>query len=93
MTETDPETEETIISYDYYEVRLYNTPTSAAITEAVIAAMWSPSDEKKLINDYNAVVNGILEDDGYIEAYTDFLSQRKALKEQIAEDFTEWNNN
>ncbi len=71
-----------------YVVNIGGELTSSAITLAVISAVWGAGVEQKLINDYNAAQLGILSQ-SYIEAYAEFLSQRKALKEQIAADSLE----
>ena len=49
-------------------------------------AMWSKDAEQKMLNDYNAAQLGILGEE-YIADYKDFLTSRKAIKEQIDTDF------
>ena len=53
-------------------------------------AMWSKDAEQKLLNDYNAAQLGILGEE-YVNLYKDFLTTRKAIKEQIDTDFLTFN--
>ncbi len=69
----------------YYSVNIGGELSSSAITLAVISAMWGDGVEAKFLNDYNAALMDLL-DDSYVDAYSDFLSQRKSLKEQIEAD-------
>ena len=74
------------------EVTIYNPITKDQLTQAVITAIWDNDFEKKLINDYNGAKAGLFNTATkakYIANYTDFLNERKAIKEQI--DF-DWNN-
>jgi hypothetical protein len=69
------------------EVVVWATVTREKITAAVIAALWPSDYEAKLMNDYNAAKEGVLEDaQKYIDRYTAFLAERKAIKEQVATD-------
>lgn len=57
----------------------------------VILVIWFI--EKNIINDYNGAKAGLFDEETnqkYIDAYNDFLIQRKAIKEQIDLD---WNEN
>lgn len=56
-----------------------------SIKQAAINEVWGHDVENKYINDFNAANSGIL-DSSYIDAYKQFLSDRKALKDQIGED-------
>ena len=62
------------------------------ITEAVVTTLWDRDREKKLINDYNAAKEGVFGDvsgdvaQKYIAAYKSFLTERKAVKEQVDSD-------
>lgn len=65
---------------------------SNVITAAVIASVWDSSYEQKLVNDYNAAVIGVYEDDAAqkkLTAYKDFLNARNELKAQIDADCAE----
>ena len=53
-------------------------------------AMWSKDAEQKMLNDYNAAQLGILGEE-YISKYKEFLTARKAIKEQIDLDFSNYN--
>jgi hypothetical protein len=70
------------------EVTVWATVTREKITAAVIAALWDSDYEAKLLNDYNAAKEGIFGEDGqkYIDRYITFLSERKAIKEQVNAD-------
>jgi hypothetical protein len=70
------------------EVTVWATVTREKITSAVIAALWDSDYEAKLLNDYNAAKEGIFGEEAqkYIDRYTTFLSERKAIKEQVAVD-------
>lgn len=68
------------------EVIVWATVTSNLITQAVINHLWGNNYEQKLLNDYNAAREGLVEGeqaDAYVQSYINFLSQRKAIKEQI----------
>lgn len=74
------------------EVTIYQPITKDQLTQAVITTIWDNDLEKKLINDYNGANAGLFDaatKAKYIANYTDFLNERKAIKEQI--DF-DWNN-
>lgn len=74
---------EPTVQYQCDQVRVYKSLTKNNILEAVIAAKWPDSVEKKLINDYNAVQLEVINDDGHIDAYKAFLEERAALKDEI----------
>ncbi len=75
--------------WECYEVTVGEEVTQAAITEEVIDALWGGGVEQKLLNDYQAFQLGLL-DESYETPYTEFLAQRKDLKEQIATDYALW---
>ena len=82
----------TISQWGCYQVSLHQPIDKEMLTKAVIAAIWDNDLEKKLINDYNGAKEGLFEEvinQKYIDAYNDFLIQRKVIKEQIDLD---WNN-
>ncbi len=71
-------------------------PVSAnKITEAVLTHLWSANYEQKLANEYNAANLGLYgaktseAAKAKIQAYTDFLTARAAVKTQIDEDCEE----
>ena len=78
-------------AWNYDEVVVWSPISSDAITKAVMNYIWSKDAEQKYINDYNAATLGIL-DDSYIEAYKNFMIQRKSIKEQIDKDYNEYLN-
>ena len=73
----------TTVKWECDEVIVWGTVTRNKITEAVV---------KKLINDYNAAKEGVFGDvsgdvaQKYIAAYKSFLTERKAVKEQVDSD-------
>jgi hypothetical protein len=62
--------------------------TRAKLVQTVLNEIYGHDVENKYINDFNAANNGIL-DNSYIDAYKQFLSARKALKDQIDADCLE----
>ena len=85
------EGEEPTKAWQYNEVVVWGPVTSDVVTKAVMNYIWPKDVEQKYINDYNAAVLGIL-DSSYIDAYKDFMVQRKAIKEQIDKDYNEYIN-
>lgn len=69
-------------AWQCYETLIWNNPTRESVTEAVITALWPPTVEAKLINDYNAAKEGILGAE-YEQAYINFINDRKAIKDEI----------
>ncbi len=82
----DPEAQS---SWICYEVTICGLPTENSITQAAFSALWGDGLEQKLLNDFQASQAGIL-DSAFATPYTDFLAERKALKEKIREDFALW---
>lgn len=75
------------------EVTIYAPILKEQLTQAVITSIWDNDLEKKLINDYNGAKVGLFDtvtNAKYIDDYTSFLNKRKAIKEQINND---WNEN
>jgi hypothetical protein len=68
------------------EVVVWATVSREKLTSAVLASIWPSDYEAKLVNDYNAAKEGVL-GETYIQRYKDFLSERKAVKEQIEQDY------
>ena len=83
------EGEEPTKAWQYNEVVVWGPVTSDGVTKEVMNAMWSKDTEQKYINDYNAAILGIL-DESYIEAYKNFITQRKSIKEQVDKDYNEY---
>lgn len=80
--------------YSCYEVIVWATVTRNKITETVIGKMWDVNYEQKLINEYNSAKLGMYSSEEATEkiaAYTQFLSDRAALKTQMEADFEELN--
>ena len=85
--------EEVISQWKCNEVTINSPIAKDKLTQAVITSIWDSDLEKKLINDYNGAKAGLFDTATkakYIDAYNDFLIQRKAIKEQIDLD---WNEN
>jgi len=95
-SQTDEQTEgETRTQWQCEEVTVWGPLTSNRITEAVIRGKWPNDYEQKLINEYNGANLGLYgaktspEAKAKIAKYTDFLTERVALKAQIDEDCAE----
>ena len=79
-------------SWDCDEVVVWSPLTSNKITEAVITSKWNENYEQKLVNEYNAAQLGLYgektseEAKAHIKAYTDYLTERAALKTQVDAD-------
>lgn len=71
-----------------FEVLIFKTPTRENVTEAVLTALYPTNEEMKLINDYNAAKEGVM-DVSFIQIYRDFLTQRAALKLEIKKFFSD----
>ena len=69
--------------------------SSNKITEAVLCHLWPNNYEQKLVNEYNAANLGLYgaktseEARAKIAKYTDFLTERAAVKAQIDADCAE----
>ena len=89
------EGEEPTKAWQYEEVTVWPPVTPNKITEAVITSKWDNNYEQKLVNDYNAVKLGVYgsatstKAKEKVDAYTAYLNERKALKEQIDADYAE----
>jgi len=85
-----PETEESRTQWECEEVTVRPPLTSNRITEAVITDRWDGNYEQKLVNEYNAAKLGMYADETEAEArvtkYTDYLTERAALKGQVDTD-------
>lgn len=70
------------------EFTVWSPITPNKITESVITEKWDSNYEQKLVNDYNSAIIGIIIDDAdaKIQAYKQYLSDRKSVKEQIDKD-------
>ena len=85
--------EEVATQWKCKEVTINSPIDKDKLTQAVITSIWDSDLEKKLINNYNGAKAGLFDEETnqkYIDAYNDFLIQRKAIKEQIDLD---WNEN
>ena len=89
------DSETTVIKWQCEEVTVWSTVTPNKVTEAVITSKWDNNYEQKLVNDYNAAKLGVYgsttstEATEKMAAYTAYLNERKALKEQIDADCAE----
>ena len=81
--------EEQKTQWECNEVVVWATVTREKLMAAVLASLWSSDYEAKLVNDYNAAREGVL-GETYIQRYKDFLAERKAVKEQVEQDYTEF---
>ena len=77
------------------EVVIWAPVSANKITEAVLTHLWPANYEQKLANEYNAANLGLYgaktseAAKAKIQAYTDFLTARAAVKTQIDEDCEE----
>lgn len=82
----------TTTKWECQEVIVWGTVTKDKLTEKVVTTLWANDYEKKLINDYNAAKEGVFGSvtgetaKTCITRYKEFLTQRKAIKEQIESD-------
>lgn len=86
----EPVADNDIEQYSCKEVVVWETVTANKIVRAAIDAEWGKGIEEKMLNDYNAAKLGII-DESYIDTYKQFLTERKALKEQIDADCIMYN--
>lgn len=86
---------ETRTQWQCEEVVIWAPVTANKIKAAVIEHTCSTSREQKLVNEYNGAQLGVYgaktSEDALakIAAYTEFLNERKALKEMVDEDCAE----
>lgn len=89
------DSETTVSKWQCEEVTVWPSVTPNKVTEAVITSKWDNNYEQKLVNDYNAAKLGVYgsttstEAKEKVAAYTAYLNERKALKEQIDADCAE----
>ena len=94
-SEAETTVEEQRTQWQCEEAVVWSPLTANKITEAVIAAKWDGNYEQKLVNEYNGAQLGMYgsktskEAKARIQAYTDFLAERYALKQQVDADCTE----
>lgn len=90
------DSETTVSKWQCEEVTVWPPVTPNKVTEAVITSKWDNNYEQKLVNDYNATKLGVYgsttstEAKEKVAAYTAYLNERKALKEQIDADCAEF---
>ena len=73
-------------SWTAYELRVSAPVTANRVIEEVFSAYFGNDHENKLINEYNSAQVGILTGEAAakaVKAYTDFLTERAALKADI----------
>ncbi len=78
--------------YEADTVRVYAPLTANKILSAVISHTWEANYENKLINDYNAALMGLYDEEttaAKLAAYKAFLTERAALKAQVEADCVE----
>lgn len=89
------DSETTVSKWQCEEVTIWSPVTANKVMEAVITTKWDNNYEQKLVNDYNAAKLGVYglttstEAKEKVAAYTAYLNERKALKEQINHDCAE----
>lgn len=83
-----------IINWSCDEVFIPSPLKSNQIIEYVIGYIWPINYQQKLVNEYNAAMNGMYDEtqtDLIITRYRDFLRERKEIKEHIINDCNENN--
>lgn len=74
------------------EVTVWGPVSSNKITEAVINELWESNDEQKLVNEYNAALLDVYDEEtaaAKVAAYKSFLTARNAVKQQVDDDCAE----
>ena len=77
------------------EVTVWAPLTANKVVQVVLTSKWDKDREQKLVNEYNGAQLGIYgsktsaEARAKIQAYTDFLTERAALKAQVDADCEE----
>lgn len=90
---TDPK-KATGTMWQYDSLRVEYPKTRKNIYATLLEARYPQDIQQKLVNDYQAAQMGILEDeeaDAAVEAYTAFLTNRKAIKSMVKADCIENN--
>ena len=88
-------TEEARSQWECEEVTVWSPVTANKITAAVITEKWDTNHEQKLVNEYNGALLGVYgamtsdEAKEKIQAYTDYLNERLAVKTQVDADCKE----
>ena len=91
--DVDNEEDSTItkqVQWRYDNVLIYPPIIKDKITKEVIINTWDSDYEQKLVNDYNATLLGVFDKEetkAKIDAYTNFLIERKQIKEMINRDW------
>lgn len=91
-SEVQTAAEEQRTQWQCEEAVVWSPLTANKITESVIAKKWDGNYEQKLVNEYNGAQLGVYgaktsdEAKARIKAYTDFLTERYALKTQVDAD-------
>lgn len=84
--------EEQKTQWQCQEVTVWSPVTSNKITAAVITEVCDINYEQKLVNEYNAAQLGMYgpeEAQKHIDAYTEYLNTRAAIKAQVDADCAE----
>ena len=94
ITVTTDEKKATGTMWQYDSLRVEYPKTRKNIYATLLEARYPQDIQQKLVNDYQAAQMGILEDeeaDAAVEAYTAFLTNRKAIKSMVKADCIENN--
>lgn len=84
--------EEKVSQWKCDEVTVWQPLSSNKITEAVISELWENNYEQKLVNEYNAAILDVYDEEtatAKIAAYKSFLTERNAVKQQVDNDCAE----
>jgi len=92
-TEKDSETGESRTVYDYDTVKVWDKPEYEKLVKAVIREEIDETKEFSYVNDYNAAVLGIIDDeteaDAAKTAYKEYLAFVVEVKQQVKADLEE----
>ena len=84
--------EEQTSQWKCQEVTVWWPVTSNKITEAVISELWANNHEQKLVNEYNAALLDLYDEETAatkVAAYKSFLTARNAIKQRVDDDCAE----
>lgn len=78
------------VEFPYASAKRDKKTLSKLITDAVLRQKIDINEEFQLINDYNAVMHGIIEDHGEVQAYFDWLDFKFAAQRMVSDDLDTW---
>lgn len=82
----DPMTEDAKIEYHFERVQVWGTPNDNSVKKAVIADLYTESEEINLQNNYQRFMLGLSDNERYKAEYIEYLKKVDELKKMIDED-------